>query len=146
VSMMRGLHDDLYLVVGMIDPQSKRATMRFHVHHCGSWVWIGVLVLMTGAGVSLWPDVRLREVGCVGYLRANGGRRHEHHAGHTVCHFCAAGRKPGRRAASSRGERGHPGAAFRCAASAVRVRGSGSPWSGRDRGERLSKRRSREHR
>ncbi|HEX3597268.1 MAG TPA: heme lyase CcmF/NrfE family subunit [Polyangiaceae bacterium] len=70
VSMMRGLRDDLYLVVGMIDPQSKRATMRFHVNPLVSWVWIGVLVLMSGASISLWPEVRLREVGVWGYLRA----------------------------------------------------------------------------
>ena len=71
--MMRGLHDDLYLVVGMIDPQTKRATLRFHVNPLVSWVWIGVLVLMSGAAVSLWPEVRLREVGVWGYLRATAG-------------------------------------------------------------------------
>jgi cytochrome c-type biogenesis protein CcmF len=73
VSMMRGLHDDLYLVIGMVDPQTKRATMRFHVNPLVSWVWIGVFVLIGGASVSLWPDVRLREVGVWGYLRATAG-------------------------------------------------------------------------
>jgi cytochrome c-type biogenesis protein CcmF len=73
VSMMRGLHDDLYLVVGMIDPQTKRATLRLHVNPLVSWVWIGVLVLMGGASFSLWPEVRLREVGVWGYLRASAG-------------------------------------------------------------------------
>jgi cytochrome c-type biogenesis protein CcmF len=70
VSIRRGLRDDLYLVVGMIDPQSKRATLRFHVNPLVSWVWIGVLLLISGACVSLWPEVRLREVGVWGYLRA----------------------------------------------------------------------------
>ncbi|HVW26172.1 MAG TPA: cytochrome c-type biogenesis CcmF C-terminal domain-containing protein [Polyangiaceae bacterium] len=73
VSMMRGLRDDLYLVVGMINPQTKRATLRFHVNPLVSWVWIGVLVLMGGASISLWPEVRLREVGVWGYLRATAG-------------------------------------------------------------------------
>jgi len=57
VAMMRGLHDDLYMVVGTIDPASKRATLRFHVNPLGSWVWIGVFVLIGGASISMWPEV-----------------------------------------------------------------------------------------
>jgi cytochrome c-type biogenesis protein CcmF len=53
VSMMRGLRDDLYMVVGTIDPGSKRATLRIHVNPFTSWVWIGVFVLIGGASISL---------------------------------------------------------------------------------------------
>ncbi len=73
VSMLTGLHDDLYLVVGTIDPQTKRATLRFHVNPLVTWVWTGVLVLMFGASISLWPEVRLSEVGVWGYVRATAG-------------------------------------------------------------------------
>jgi len=73
VGLMRGLHDDLYLVVGVMDPQTKRATLRFHVNPLVSWVWLGVFVLLGGAGLSLWPEVKLREVGVWGYLRASAG-------------------------------------------------------------------------
>jgi len=73
VGLMRGLRDDLYLVVGVMDPQSKRATLRFHVNPLVSWVWLGVFVLLGGAGISLWPEVKLREVGVWGYLRASAG-------------------------------------------------------------------------
>jgi cytochrome c-type biogenesis protein CcmF len=73
VGLMRGLHDDLYLVVGIMDPQTKRATLRFHVNPLVSWVWLGVFVLLGGAGLSLWPEVKLREVGVWGYLRASAG-------------------------------------------------------------------------
>jgi hypothetical protein len=38
-----------------------------------SWVWIGVLVLMSGALVSLWPEVALREVSVWGYARLAAG-------------------------------------------------------------------------
>jgi cytochrome c-type biogenesis protein CcmF len=73
VALLAGLRDDLYVVVGMMDPQSKRATLRFHVNPLVSWVWIGVFVLIGGASVSLWPEVRLREVGVWGFLRASAG-------------------------------------------------------------------------
>ncbi|HVU02087.1 MAG TPA: cytochrome c-type biogenesis CcmF C-terminal domain-containing protein [Polyangiaceae bacterium] len=73
VSMMRGLRDDLYLVVGTMDPQTKKATLRFHVNPLVSWVWYGMYVLVAGAMLSLWPDVKLREVSAWGYARFAAG-------------------------------------------------------------------------
>jgi hypothetical protein len=73
VSQLNGLRDDLYVVVGAIDPESKRATFRVHVNPLVAFIWIGVLVLILGASVSLWPDVSLREVGAWGYVRASAG-------------------------------------------------------------------------
>jgi cytochrome c-type biogenesis protein CcmF len=73
VALLRGLRDDLYVVAGSMDPTSKRATLKFHVNPFVSWIWIGVLVLIGGATLSLWPEVRLREVGVWGYLRATAG-------------------------------------------------------------------------
>jgi cytochrome c-type biogenesis protein CcmF len=73
VSQLNGLRDDLYVVVGAIDPDSKRATFRVHVNPLVAFIWIGVLVLILGAAVSLWPDVSLREVGAWGYVRATAG-------------------------------------------------------------------------
>src|SRR6185312_7776618 len=73
VSMMSGLRDDLYLVVGILDPQSKRATLRFHVNPFVFWVWAGVFVLIAGAGLSRFREVRLQEVGAWGALRLAPG-------------------------------------------------------------------------
>jgi cytochrome c-type biogenesis protein CcmF len=73
VSQLNGLRDDLYVVLGAIDPESKRATFRVHVNPLVAWIWIGVLVLIVGAAISLWPDVSLREVGAWGYVRATAG-------------------------------------------------------------------------
>jgi cytochrome c-type biogenesis protein CcmF len=73
VSQLNGFRDDLYVVVGSIDAESKRATFRIHVNPLVAWIWIGVLVLIGGAGVSLWPDVSLRDVGAWSYARAAGG-------------------------------------------------------------------------
>jgi cytochrome c-type biogenesis protein CcmF len=73
VSQLNGLRDDLYVVLGQIDPDSKRATFRIHVNPLVAFIWIGVLVLISGAAISLWPDVSLREVGAWGYVRASAG-------------------------------------------------------------------------
>jgi len=73
VSQLNSLRDDLYVVVGTIDVDSKRATFRIHVNPLVAWIWIGVMVLIGGAAVSLWPDVSLREVGAWSYARAAAG-------------------------------------------------------------------------
>lgn len=59
VAMMRSPREDLYTIVGTVNPETKRATFKFHVNPFVSWVWIGLLVLITGASVSLWPEVSL---------------------------------------------------------------------------------------
>jgi cytochrome c-type biogenesis protein CcmF len=73
VALRRGMRDDLYVVVGTVDPQSKRATFQFHVNPLVSWIWVGMLVLILGASVSLWPEVKLKEVSVWGYARAAVG-------------------------------------------------------------------------
>jgi len=73
VAMLRGLRDDVYTVVGTVDPQSKRATFQFHLNALVSWIWIGVFILIGGASLSLWPEMSFRELGAWGYLRAGAG-------------------------------------------------------------------------
>jgi cytochrome c-type biogenesis protein CcmF len=73
VSQLNGLRDDLYVVVGTVSPDTKAATFRFHVNPLVAWIWIGVLVLISGTVVSLWPEVSLREVGAWSYVRGAAG-------------------------------------------------------------------------
>jgi cytochrome c-type biogenesis protein CcmF len=71
--MKRSLHEDLYTVVGQIDPQSKRATFQFHVNPLVSWIWLGLLILITGTVTSLFPELSLGEVGAWSYVRSAAG-------------------------------------------------------------------------
>ena len=73
VSMMRSMHEDLYTVVGQIDPQSKRATFQFHVNPLVSWIWTGLLILICGTVTSLFPELSFSEAGAWTYMRASAG-------------------------------------------------------------------------
>ncbi len=69
VSMLHRLRGDLYVVVGSVNPTTKLATFRFHVNPLVSWIWIGVLLMMSGATISLWPDVSWKRLGVWGSVR-----------------------------------------------------------------------------
>lgn len=73
IGLQRGMRDDIYLVVGTIDAQTKRATFQFHVNPLVSWIWLGVFVLILGATVSMWPEVSAGEVGAWAYVRTVAG-------------------------------------------------------------------------
>lgn len=57
VGLLRAITSDLYVVVGSADPQTKRAEFQIHVNPLVSLIWIGVLVLILGTAVSIWPEV-----------------------------------------------------------------------------------------
>ncbi len=56
VSMLHALRDDLYVVVGNINPQTKTASFQLHVNMLVSWIWFGCLILMFGSVVCMWPE------------------------------------------------------------------------------------------
>jgi len=64
--------NDLYVVVGMVSPQSKIAAFQLHVNHLISFIWFGVGILIFGAIISMWPDIALEEAGAFSYVRAAG--------------------------------------------------------------------------
>lgn len=72
VSMLHSLRDDLYVIVGTVNFESKVATFQAHVNPLVSWIWVGVIVLILGSLVSMWPEVAFAEAGAWGYLRAAG--------------------------------------------------------------------------
>lgn len=69
VAMVHGLDDDLYVVVGSINPTTKRATFRFHVNPLVLWIWIGAIVMVGGTTISLWPEVSWKRLGVWGSVR-----------------------------------------------------------------------------
>jgi cytochrome c-type biogenesis protein CcmF len=73
VALLRGLGADLYVVLGSADPGSGRAQLQVHSNPFVSWIWIGVLILMLGASVSLWPEVSLGRLGVWNVVRASAG-------------------------------------------------------------------------
>ncbi|MDF3067164.1 MAG: cytochrome biosis protein, partial [Polyangiaceae bacterium] len=73
VSLLQSMRQDLYTVIGTVDPQSKRGTFRFHVNPLVMWIWCGGIVLILGACISLWPDVAFGELGAWSYVRASAG-------------------------------------------------------------------------
>jgi cytochrome c-type biogenesis protein CcmF len=73
VSMLHSIRDDLYVVVGTVSPETKVATFQVHVNPLVSWIWTGVLILMFGAVITMWPEVAVQEARGWAYLRMGGG-------------------------------------------------------------------------
>jgi len=65
--------DDLYVTLAMANPQTKAATFQFHVNPLVSLILVGAALMVLGALVSLWPDVREQESRSFGYVRLGAG-------------------------------------------------------------------------
>jgi cytochrome c-type biogenesis protein CcmF len=61
VAISHGLRDDVYVIVGTINPSTKVAAFQIHVNPLVSWIWIGCLVLVAGSFVCMWPQFELGE-------------------------------------------------------------------------------------
>jgi cytochrome c-type biogenesis protein CcmF len=70
VAKYMNVRDDLYVIVGMVNPQTKIAAFQLHVNPMVNLIWLGVGILILGAMFSLWPEVVLEEAGVFGYIRA----------------------------------------------------------------------------
>jgi cytochrome c-type biogenesis protein CcmF len=55
VDVLSSLRDDLYVVLGSLSQPSGRAAIQVHVNPLVSFIWFGVVVLVLGASISLWP-------------------------------------------------------------------------------------------
>lgn len=73
VALLRSLGTDLYVVLGAADPVSKKAQLQVHGNPFVSWIWVGILVLIFGASISLWPEVAFQKLGAWGIVRATAG-------------------------------------------------------------------------
>jgi cytochrome c-type biogenesis protein CcmF len=61
VAIGHALRDDVYVIVGTINPQTKIASFQIHVNPLVTWIWIGCLVLIAGSVVCMWPQLELGE-------------------------------------------------------------------------------------
>ncbi len=60
VSIRTTLREDLYVILGTYDPDTKAATFQAYVNPLVAWLWIGGLVLVLGTGVAIYPGAAER--------------------------------------------------------------------------------------
>jgi cytochrome c-type biogenesis protein CcmF len=58
VSILHSIREDLYLIVGTINPSTKVATLQVHVNPLVSFIWVGCMVLICGSLVCMWPQLQ----------------------------------------------------------------------------------------
>ncbi len=73
VSMIHTLRDDLYLVVGSINPQTKVASFQIHINPLVSWIWFGAIILIFGSIISMWPELQPAESRVWAFARGAAG-------------------------------------------------------------------------
>ena len=73
VSMLRSMREDLYLIVGTVNPESKVATFQVHVNPLVSWIWFGCIVLICGSFVCMWPQLQPDESRAWAFARGFAG-------------------------------------------------------------------------
>jgi len=64
------VRNDLYVVLGMANPQTKAASFQLHVNNLISFMWFGAAILVLGAIVAMWPEITFEEAGAFAYVRA----------------------------------------------------------------------------
>ncbi len=56
------LRDDVYLIVGTINPNNKNiAAFQIHINPLVSWIWFGCIILIAGSVVCMWPQLEFGE-------------------------------------------------------------------------------------
>ena len=61
VAKLHSLREDLYLVLGQANPQTKVASFQVHINQLVGLVWGGCLILLLGAVVCMWPEPQVDE-------------------------------------------------------------------------------------
>ncbi len=56
VAMLHSIRDDLYLVVGTINPETKAASIQVHVNALVGFIWFGCIVLICGSFLCMFPE------------------------------------------------------------------------------------------
>ncbi len=62
VSMLHSVRDDLYLVVGSINTETKVASLQIHLNPLVGFIWFGCFVFILGGSViCMWPELQAGE-------------------------------------------------------------------------------------
>ena len=61
VAMLHSIRDDLYLVVGSINPETKVASLQIHLNPLVGWIWLGGIIIIFGSMLCMWPDLEPEE-------------------------------------------------------------------------------------
>lgn len=61
VAMLHSIRDDLYLVVGSINPETKVASLQIHLNPLVGWIWFGGLIIIFGSIICMWPELEPEE-------------------------------------------------------------------------------------
>lgn len=64
------VRNDLYAIIGMVNPSTKVASFQIHVNALISFIWFGAAILVLGSVVAMWPELSLEEAGAWSYVRA----------------------------------------------------------------------------
>jgi cytochrome c-type biogenesis protein CcmF len=72
VAMFHSIRDDLYLVVGSINPETKVASLQIHLNPLVGWIWFGCLVLIFGSFICMWPEFEPQESRAWQFARGAG--------------------------------------------------------------------------
>jgi cytochrome c-type biogenesis protein CcmF len=70
VALLRSAREDLYVVAGALDPERGSATFHVYLNPLVSFIWLGVILLILGTAICLWPEVVVREMFVWERLRA----------------------------------------------------------------------------
>ncbi len=60
VAIRSTLREDLYVILGTYDPETKVVTLQAYVNPLVAWLWIGGIVLVLGTGVAIYPGAAER--------------------------------------------------------------------------------------
>jgi cytochrome c-type biogenesis protein CcmF len=70
VAQLHSVRDDLYLVVGSVNPQTHVASFQIHVNPLVGWIWFGCIVLIFGSVICMWPQFEPEESRAWAYVRS----------------------------------------------------------------------------
>jgi cytochrome c-type biogenesis protein CcmF len=62
-------HEDVYVILGMLDRRAEVASFQIHLNPLVSLVWLGIIIASLGALIAMWPEGLMRRARAFGYVR-----------------------------------------------------------------------------